>query len=251
MPAELLPLLEGCTTFKAVGARMVGLGYRRGDAGLLQDACDVLLGSPPTFTTAQLFLKPSQHTERRREANRRLAAARYIRPEVQKRKRQVGAARYAANRDSECKLAAVRYSRRYATDLEFRHGYRARHALRRARKLRATPPWADLAAIRAFYAACPPGHHVDHVIPLAHPELDGLHVLGNLQHLPGPENDGKGNRLELTPAEVRRAIRDGLAVPKGQRVVVWRGQTWDRGPERRREAARTTEPASLAPRPVP
>jgi len=69
-------------------------------------------------------------------------------------------------------------------------------AKRRAALRRAIPPWADLQAIKAFYAACPPGYHVDHIHPLQGKTVCGLHVLENLQYLTAEENLKKFNRLE-------------------------------------------------------
>lgn len=73
--------------------------------------------------------------------------------------------------------------------------YRAMLDMRRRRVKQATPPWADLEAIYQFYLACPDGHEVDHIIPLVHPKVSGLHVLENLQYLPEVDNRRKGNRL--------------------------------------------------------
>lgn len=70
---------------------------------------------------------------------------------------------------------------------------RAKVAARKAKKLQATPLWADLPKIAAFYRACPKGYEVDHVIPLVSPFVCGLHVLENLQYLPRRENRSKGN----------------------------------------------------------
>ena len=69
---------------------------------------------------------------------------------------------------------------------------RANNAKRRARKLRATPAWADTSAIAALYAACPSGYHVDHVVPLKGKKVCGLHVHNNLQYLTAGENMRKG-----------------------------------------------------------
>lgn len=72
--------------------------------------------------------------------------------------------------------------------------YTARTALRRTRLMQRTPAWTDLDAIKAFYKNCPPGYHVDHIIPLQGKNVSGLHVLENLQYLPAAENLSKGNR---------------------------------------------------------
>ena len=63
-----------------------------------------------------------------------------------------------------------------------------------ADKGRRTPVWADLQAIVQFYKSCPPGHHVDHVLPLRGKLVSGLHVVQNLQYLPAKENMRKNNR---------------------------------------------------------
>ncbi len=67
--------------------------------------------------------------------------------------------------------------------------------LYQARKQQRTPAWADLAAIKAFYEACPEGYEVDHIYPLNGKDVCGLHVLGNLQYLTQFENRSKGSKL--------------------------------------------------------
>lgn len=57
------------------------------------------------------------------------------------------------------------------------------------------PHWADQTEITAFYAACPPGYHVDHIVPLNGKNVCGLHVVWNLQYLPPAENRAKSNKL--------------------------------------------------------
>lgn len=73
--------------------------------------------------------------------------------------------------------------------------YLARNAQRRALKLKATPPWADLEKIKELYRTCPEGYHVDHIIPLQGALVCGLHVESNLQHLPALENLQKSNKF--------------------------------------------------------
>ena len=66
-------------------------------------------------------------------------------------------------------------------------------AMRRAKKKQATPTWANLSAIKEIYRTCPTGYHVDHIIPLTHPLVCGLHCEQNLQHLSAVENIRKSN----------------------------------------------------------
>jgi hypothetical protein len=67
-------------------------------------------------------------------------------------------------------------------------------AARKSRVKIATPPWADLDGIVFFYLNCPPGHHVDHIIPLNGRLASGLHTLENLQYLPAKLNLKKSNK---------------------------------------------------------
>lgn len=78
---------------------------------------------------------------------------------------------------------------------------RARGAKRRARKLRATPPWANQKYITLFYQIAQEESilngkefHVDHIVPLNSKIVCGLHVEHNLQVLPKEKNLSKGNR---------------------------------------------------------
>ena len=67
-------------------------------------------------------------------------------------------------------------------------------AARRARKIKATPIWADHNLIKDIYAeAVYQGMHVDHAIPLKHKLVCGLHVEHNLQLLTASENLKKHN----------------------------------------------------------
>jgi hypothetical protein len=126
-----------------------------------------------------------------REANREAIAAKekdYREANSEKiRKRRK--AYYAANKEAELTKVKIYH----AANRELR---RALEAARRARKLNATPTWADLNAIKDIYMTCPEGYHVDHIIPLKNDRVCGLHVETNLQHLPAAENISKSNRLD-------------------------------------------------------
>jgi len=75
-------------------------------------------------------------------------------------------------------------------------------AQRRAIHLKATPSWADLAAIKAIYRECSRltnetgiKHHVDHIFPLRSKYMCGLHVESNLQIITASENMRKNNKI--------------------------------------------------------
>lgn len=78
----------------------------------------------------------------------------------------------------------------------YEHLYQARHAKKRAQKLKAMPSWASVSEIHSFYNNCPKGYHVDHIIPLQGKYVCGLHILNNLQYLPAYKNLIKNNYHE-------------------------------------------------------
>lgn len=109
-----------------------------------------------------------------------------------------------ANNSEKAKQAsqAWRYRNKERCKENFRKWHKANrplcnhHAsLRKARKIQATPPWVDLGEIKEIYRNCPEGYHVDHIMPLVHKELCGLHVPWNLQYLSASQNMSKGNRI--------------------------------------------------------
>jgi 5-methylcytosine-specific restriction endonuclease McrA len=73
---------------------------------------------------------------------------------------------------------------------------------RRARKLSATPQWADQKAIRDVFARCIAisketgvAHEVDHIVPLRGKRVSGLHVPDNLQIITARANSKKSNHF--------------------------------------------------------
>jgi hypothetical protein len=75
-----------------------------------------------------------------------------------------------------------------------------RSANRRARKLMATPVWADQETVKGMYQLVSVFNrtgiilHVDHIVPLQSDLVCGLHCEANLQLLPASDNQSKGNR---------------------------------------------------------
>lgn len=59
----------------------------------------------------------------------------------------------------------------------------------------ATPPWLTRKhrqQIREIYRNRPPGHHVDHIVPIGGKTVCGLNVPWNMQYLPKGTNLAKG-----------------------------------------------------------
>jgi len=61
-----------------------------------------------------------------------------------------------------------------------------------AKRKNQTPKDIDIKAIQQFYANCPKGYEVDHIIPIS---KGGLHTLENLQYLTVSENRKKSNKI--------------------------------------------------------
>ena len=78
---------------------------------------------------------------------------------------------------------------------------RAKTVRRKARKMNATPAWANQFFIDEAYSlaklrekVCGGKWHVDHIVPLTSKVVCGLHVEHNLQVIPMSQNISKGNR---------------------------------------------------------
>jgi hypothetical protein len=76
-----------------------------------------------------------------------------------------------------------------------RETYYAAAAGRRGRMRHGCPP-EHRDELNRIYAECPPGHVVDHIVPLNGKTVSGLHVPWNLQHLPVLSNRKKSARFD-------------------------------------------------------
>lgn len=117
----------------------------------------------PELIKAQIARHRAKYPDKVRERNARWSEKNAA------RKRAVNRAHYEANKER----------------------WRAYGAARKAAKLCATPKWAELESIRAFYMAAPDGFDVDHIIPLQGKTVCGLHCLANLQYLKRRDNQSK------------------------------------------------------------
>ena len=84
------------------------------------------------------------------------------------------------------------------------HKVNANISKRRAQKISATPKWFEKDKIEQLYEHChfltiTSGiqHHVDHIVPLKHTKVCGLHCLSNLQILQSVDNLLKSNKWEI------------------------------------------------------
>ena len=102
-------------------------------------------------------------------------------------------------RERRAKMSPEKLEMRRAKMRDYYQRTRAQQIFRSYQRLEVvkqqTPKWADLGKMNEFYRNCPPGHEVDHIVPLQGREVRGLHVEANLQYLPRQQNRAKSNRL--------------------------------------------------------
>jgi len=70
---------------------------------------------------------------------------------------------------------------------------REKTAFYRIKRYTGVPKWVNRKELLDFYSKCPLGYAVDHIVPIRHKMVCGLHVPWNLQYLPESENAAKGN----------------------------------------------------------
>lgn len=118
------------------------------------------------------------------------------------------AAREAYRKSPERRMASAKIAARwrknntYKWHMLYPERANANTAARKARKLKATPSWANKFFIGEVYALAKDrsrkttiGWHVDHIVPLANKLVCGLHCEHNLRVIPAKENHVKNNKF--------------------------------------------------------
>ena len=75
------------------------------------------------------------------------------------------------------------------------YNFKARNGVNAKRLRERTPKNEDKKVIAEFYANCPKGYEVDHIIPLNGKTISGLHTIDNLQYLSIQNNRIKSNKF--------------------------------------------------------
>jgi 5-methylcytosine-specific restriction endonuclease McrA len=151
------------------------------------------------------------------ERERRIAEPEKIRAQEAARYREnLEARREGMRRHYEANKAAILAKEHVRAQLKrdeirivktaYRHSNKEKirewNGTRRAIIKQAMPAWANRMEIAALYKEASRiweetgiEHHVDHIIPLTHPQVCGLHVPSNLQVLSAKENLSKSNKF--------------------------------------------------------
>lgn len=99
--------------------------------------------------------------------------------------------RYFEKHPEKRKAASAAYRKKN------QHWYNAYQVLRNRKTQHAQPSWVDVTELQNIYLeARYQGLEVDHIVPLTHPLVCGLHVPENLQLLTSEENKRKGNKFD-------------------------------------------------------
>lgn len=149
-----------------------------------------------------------RYYENNKDAISRQAQARYS----ENRERVIAAVKKYVERNRE--RVAARQTAYYLANKEKRQQYRrghyeqnleryARSEVQRRALIKNLPGWADTQSIELLYRLARKMseetgvlHHVDHIVPLRHPQVCGLHVQNNLRVVPAAVNLKKKNRFE-------------------------------------------------------
>lgn len=95
------------------------------------------------------------------------------------------------NKNRERKRRAAYYRKNMLVEMANRSAYKRGDHTRLA-----TPPWVSKKDLRDVYLAAKSKRlSVDHIVPLTHPKVCGLHVPWNLKLIPLVVNISKGNKM--------------------------------------------------------
>jgi len=151
---------------------------------------------------------PKRPAPRRRHTAEELAYFKRVTKNKAKARAKVRRAEQLAEEHRILKLNRERYQQERGftdEDMEWEARFIAQHRLigmkQHAKKLKATPKWADFEKIKAFYQQAARLEtftgipmHVDHIVPLGSKIVCGLNCEQNLQVLTKRENIAKLNR---------------------------------------------------------
>ena len=88
--------------------------------------------------------------------------------------------------------------KKWASDPGFRAGRMAYNSIRDRDTIRARPPWMPWKVVAKEYRiASELGLTIDHIVPIRHPLVCGLHVPWNFQMMTRRENSSKNNRFSV------------------------------------------------------
>lgn len=153
-----------------------------------------------TMKTAAWRSRNREHVNQQNAARMAAKKAQY-RPTAQGWYYERGGQEYCARRYAARRAEVAAYLKQRRKDSP--EVFRERRARRRAIERSATPAWVDVAALKAVYAQAVQlerdlgdRYEVDHIVPLAHESVCGLHVPWNLQIVTRSENRVKCNRFE-------------------------------------------------------
>lgn len=84
---------------------------------------------------------------------------------------------------------------------EYYQGHKAEAKLRQIQReyllSMYNPSYSEMVEMEEFYNKCPEGYEVDHIVPIKHPLVCGLHSITNLQYLTILDNRSKSNKFEV------------------------------------------------------
>ncbi len=150
-------------------------------------------------------LRIERSREYRRKYCEQVRARDKVRNSKEYRKKQRRAS-WWKHRDRNLKNDKRRYQQTLEASRAWQRDYyrrnkkenQARGAEYRAKKKKASPKWTNKEELKNLYINCPANYHVDHIIPLTHKDVCGLHVPWNLQYLSSSDNISKGNSFDFT-----------------------------------------------------